>query len=99
MTGQAVFFWGLLGGAAAEFLSLRAIYEENRERWIHERVRLAFWVFTAGFIALGGLMALGHQDSSTELTRLLAINVGFTWPLLFRRAAGAAPAVPYNGVD
>lgn len=94
-----MFFWGFLGAAAAEAVNMRALHERDLPRWKTDRRRVAFWGFAAVFAIIGGFMALAHEDTGAVLTRWLAANVGFTWPLLLRRGMGALPVTPYPDVD
>jgi len=94
--GVWLFAWGLAGGALAELLNARALRERDRRRWNRERKSPGFWFFGIVFAAAGGLVALAHDDAGAVLTRWLALNVGFTWPLLLRRSIGAAPTTQYQ---
>lgn len=95
----AAFVWGTLGGLLAEAIAVRSLYENDKRRWAVERKRPAFWVFTVLFPVAGGVTALAHAGTSSMMTTWLALNVGFTWPLLLRRGAGAISVSPYEDVS
>jgi hypothetical protein len=98
MSGLTVVFWGCVGGFFAELLNARALSERSPAEWNKTRERISFWVFAALFVAAGGLTALAHEQV-TSINALLAINVGFAWPLALRRGIGGLPEGDYRNVS
>lgn len=96
MSGWGLFVWGCVGAGLAEAVNLRALFSSNKRKWRFESRRVAFWIFAIIFVLAGGATALAHESADTTLSRWLALNVGFTWPLLLRRGASAAPEVSYD---
>lgn len=99
MDSFELFLWGVAGAMLAEVLNARTLYENNRRRWNSEKKKIAYWGFAILFAAAGGVTALAHEQDGVVLSRWLALNVGFTWPLVIRRGIGALPAEGYEDVD
>jgi hypothetical protein len=87
-----LFWWGIAGATGAELVSLRALFERDRKRWFRYRKSFAYWILSIVFVVFGGLTAMA-QGWAAELSPWVAMNIGFTWPLLLRRGAGIAPDV------
>ena len=96
--GGSLFLWGLAGAVGAELINFRALYDRDRRKWNRERSRPTFWTFAGAFAVFGGVTAWAHGYGAS-LTPWLAMNVGFTWPLLLRRAAGSLPETDLGAVD
>jgi len=79
---------------------MRGIFNDDRKRWRRDAHQRAFWLFAFVFILIGGATAYTHgYGGSARLTPFLAMNVGFTWPLLLRRGAKALPDTDLGPVD
>lgn len=98
VTGWVLFFFGAAGGLAAEFVNVRGLFNDDRRAWNRDRRKPTFWMLAFGFCLLGGVTAFAHGYGS-QLSALLAMNVGFTWPLLLRRGVGALPGDELGTVD
>jgi hypothetical protein len=99
VTGFVLFVWGAVGAALAELINARALYERRRQQWNKDKKNREFWLFSILFAFAGGAFALAQEGVGSKLTALLAINVGFTWPLLLRRGIGGLPDAKYDSVD
>lgn len=84
--------WGALGAALAELINMRGLYVRARRKWRADARTATYWLFAFAFVAAGAVTALAQRTNGAVITRALALNVGFTWPLLIRRAIGAVPA-------
>lgn len=78
------FLFGFFGGLAINVLRLYSVsqsstIEKPDFNWI-------YWAQFAGLAAMGGITALAH-DLSTQITPLLALNVGLSVPALIKTAA------------
>jgi hypothetical protein len=78
----AVFWWGVLGSAAVEIVTMWGYYEHDSD--LPKRYKqLGFWVVRLLLAALGGGLAVAY-----EITKpLLAANIGAATPLLVRALA------------
>lgn len=90
--------FGALGAAGAELLNMRALFERNRSKWHSNKRTVAFWMFALGFVVFGAVTTYAHSWMA-QISPWLAMNVGFTWPLLLRRGAGALPDKGVGTVD
>ena len=97
--GFAVVLWGAAGGLMAEYLNWKAVYQNDRETWDRDARKLTFWILAFIGIGAGAVVAYAHYLTGGSLTALLALNVGFAWPLVLRRGVGGAPKVDYPDVD
>ena len=78
------FLFGFFGGLAVNLLRLYSVSQSSAvERpdfnWI-------YWTQFPGLAFMGGIAALAH-DLSTQITPLLALNVGLSIPALIKTAA------------
>ncbi len=98
VSGSLLFIFGAAGAAAAELLNMRGLFQDDRRRWNREKRQPAFWLLVLAFCAAGGTIAVAH-GFRTGLTPILALNIGFTWPLLLRRGASALPSPDLGPTD
>ena len=77
-----VFWWGVLGSAAVEIVTLLAYYEHDGE--LPPRYRqIGFWIVRLMLAFLGGGLAVAY-----EITKpLLAANIGAATPLIIKAFA------------
>lgn len=86
--------WGIFGGVGAELAVLYAVRQEFPDRFPHWIKSKAYYA-VAGLMALaGGGIALAYARSGTELSAILAIQVGASAPLFFRKAKAVVTGRP-----
>jgi hypothetical protein len=98
VTGWTLFAFGVAGATFAEVLNMRSLFNENRRKWNADSRKLSFWGFFLAFCVAGGTTAYAHGLDS-QLSGVLALNVGFTWPLFLRRGAAALPDTDLGPVN
>ncbi len=98
VTGWVLFFFGAVGGLAAEVVNLRGLFNDDRRTWNRDRRKPTLWILVVVFSILGGVTSFAHGYGSS-LSAVLAMNVGFTWPLLLRRGAGVLPGEDLGPVN
>ena len=93
-----VFWWGIVGGLAAEVLHWWRLFRNasagaspNFPSYAKSPV---YWILTAFMIALGGALVAAYASSGTELTAVLAVNLGASAPLLLQSLSTQAPDLP-----
>lgn len=82
--------FGAGGALLAELVNMRGIRENSPRRWNAEKGTFDFWAIVVAFSGAGGFVAWA-EGYSTGLSAIVAVNVGFTWPLLLRRGVQALP--------
>lgn len=83
----AIVMVGCAGGVAAELLHWRHLYRKGRLPSYGRRP--GYWVITAGFVALGGLVAWLYFGERAP--GLVAFHVGASTPLLLQKLVSAVP--------
>jgi len=100
VSGGWVFFWRLVGGVLAEFLSISKHRGEAVRDW-PAKVRLpSYWVFGVLWVLVGGLLAvLLSSMEGVRFNELVAVNIGASAPLLVERLIAKAPPIDLGKVD
>jgi len=94
MNGWESLGWGLFGGIAAELAVLFQIRHQLASEapyWLRSWV---YWTIAALMVVAGGVIVLAHARSGTELSPLLAIQVGASAPLILRKLREVVPDKP-----
>jgi hypothetical protein len=78
------FVFGFFGGLAVNLLRLYSVSQSSAVE--RPDFNLIYWTQFAGLALMGGVTALAH-DLSTQITPLLALNVGLSVPALIKTAA------------
>ena len=86
MTPAEQFFWGCGGSAAIEVVNLYREYHTTPLQIPERYKRFGFWVTRMLLTILAGFLAVAHDVD----TRLLAINVGASAPLILQVFARGA---------
>ena len=91
MTSAEVFLFGFSGSAAMEVVAALPIFH-NQPIIVPERYKLiSFWVLRTLFAVIAGGLAIVYNAD----TRLLAVNVGASAPLLLQALGqGIRPTSP-----
>lgn len=85
--------WGLGGGIAAESL-----------QWFHLRKELykgvpdwarswGYWIVTVGMAGMGSLLVALYQSSGSDLSPILAFNIGASAPLILASLVRQVPPI------
>ncbi len=88
------FIWGFIGGVGAELTVLFGVREQFPDRFPHWIRSGAYYVVALLMALLGGGIALAYVRSGTNLSAILAIQVGASAPLFFRRARDVVSEPP-----
>ena len=92
MTGSASFWFGVLGGLITEFVGVSRHRVDAGKEWPQHLRSAGYWAMGAGWILLGGVFAWLYQgQGGVQLSRLLAVNIGATAPLLAEQLARTLP--------
>jgi hypothetical protein len=86
MGGFETFLWGLFGGIGAELAVLFGVRQQFPSRFPHWIRSLEYYIIVILMVLVGGGLALAYYRSGTTLTAILAIQVGASAPLFFRKA-------------
>jgi hypothetical protein len=93
MTGLDGFLFGLIGGAALEFLEVvRVSRLPKKVRNGHTEDRM-WWGVRGGSAVLGGLFGMAYTVSATHPVELVALTMGAAWPSVVGRVQEVAPAI------
>ena len=94
-TTLPLWLWGAVGGAVAEVLRWYQMRETLYEGMPHWAADWKYWVVTVLMIGVGSVLVLMHQDSGTQMTSTLAVNVGASAPLFVSALLSKAPEVQH----
>ena len=84
-------FWGFLGSAAVELMSLVGFYASRRERLPRRYRKAGFWVTRFVLALIAGALAVAYEIDRP----ILAFNIGAATPLIITfMAKGLRPAPP-----
>lgn len=88
------FMWGFFGGIGAELAVLFGVRQHFPDRFPHWIRSLAYYVVALLMALVGGAIALAYVRSGTTLSAILAIQVGASAPLFFRKARDVVAELP-----
>ena len=91
--------WGLAGGVAAELL-----------HWFHLRKELykgvpewarswGYWIVTAVMAGMGPLLVALYESAGSELSPILAFNIGASAPLILTSLVRQVPPIDPGSSD
>lgn len=84
--------WGALGAIAVHLLPLMRDPAPRRRVLLADDATWVDYLLAAAVrVAVGGLVALAYAQDTSDMTALLAMNVGAAWPVIIRGANRAAP--------
>ena len=88
------FLWGFFGGIGAELAVLFGVKQQFPDRFPHW-IRSKWYYTVVILMALaGGGIALAYVRSGSPLNAILAIQVGASAPLFFRKARDVLAETP-----
>jgi hypothetical protein len=90
MNPLETFFWGFLGSAAVELMTLLGLYSSRRGRLPGRYRKAGFWVTRFGLALVAGALAAAYEIEQ----RILAFNVGAATPLIVTFMAKGLRQVP-----
>lgn len=73
-----IFFWGFLGSAAVELVTLLSFYYSRPVHLPRRYRKVGFWITRFGLALLAGALAVGYEIHQ----RILAFNIGAATPLI-----------------
>ena len=86
--------WGIVGGVGAEAAVWFAIRHQRPHEYPHWTRSRMYWGVTLFMVILGGVLVFAHSRYGTELNPFLAMNVGASAPLAFRKLSEVVPRTP-----
>jgi len=81
------FIWGFFGGIGAELATLFGVRQQFPDRFPHWIRSRAYYAVALLMALVGGGIAIAYVRSGTSLSAILAIQVGASAPLFFRKAS------------
>jgi len=88
------FMWGLFGGVGAEVSSIFAQRHRAAADFPHWLKSWAYYLPTGVMVLMGGGIAVAYANSGTTLNAILAIQIGASAPLIFRKLSESIPDKP-----
>jgi hypothetical protein len=92
------FEYAILGGVLAELVGLARLRYEHPKNWPEYYRWSSFYILTAIFVFVGGVVALVF-DAQQALSPMLALNVGASWPLILERLFRSTSGYTLGEVD
>lgn len=88
------FLWGFFGGVGAEVsvvFALRHRVAKDFPYWLKSWV---YYISSFAMVLFGGGIAVAYASSGTTLNAILAIQIGASAPLIFRKLSETIPETP-----
>lgn len=85
MTPIETFLWGLFGGFGAEVSVVFALRHRGSSDYPYWLKSWTYYLVAATMIIVGGVIAVAYARSGTTLNAILAIQIGASAPLIFRK--------------
>jgi hypothetical protein len=94
MTPTETFLWGLFGGLGAEASVVFAFRHRGPSEYPYWLKSWTYYFVAAVMVLIGGVIAVAYAKSGTTLNAMLAIQIGASTPLIFRKLSENIPDRP-----
>lgn len=94
MSPLETFLWGLFGGFGAEISVVFAHRHRAAKEFPHWLKSWTYYIASLAMVLLGGGIAVAYAKSGTTLNAILAIQIGASAPLIFRKLSETIPETP-----
>ena len=88
------FLWGLFGGVGAEVSVVFAIRHRAANDFPYWLKSWVYYISSLAMVFFGGGIAVAYASSGTTLNAILAIQIGASAPLIFRKLSETIPETP-----
>lgn len=83
-----LFFWGAVGGILVEVSGLFKLRHKGCPAYLRSWF---FWCISIAMALCGGLLAVAYSSQVTNMSIILALNIGASAPLILERAGKQIP--------
>ena len=94
MSPVETFVWGLFGGIGAEVSVIFALRHRAAKEYPYWLKTYTYYLVAAVMSIVGGVIAVAYAQSGTTLNAILAIQIGASAPLIFRKLSETIPETP-----
>jgi len=94
MSPVETFLWALFGGLGAEVNVVFALRHRGPKEYPYWLKSWTYYIVSAVMVIVGGLIAVAYAKSGTTLNAILAIQIGASAPLIFRKLSETIPEPP-----
>ena len=94
MTPVETFIWGFFGGLGAEVSVVFALRHRGPKEYPHWLKSWTYYIVSFVMVIVGGGIAVAYAQSGTTLNAILAIQIGASAPLIFRKLSETIPYAP-----
>jgi len=94
MSPVETFVWGLFGGIGAEVSVVFALRHRGAKEYPYWLKSFTYYVVATVMAIVGGVIAVAYAQSGTTLNAILAIQIGASAPLIFRKLSETVPETP-----
>ena len=94
MTWFEIFMWGLFGGLGAEVSVVFAFRHRGPKEFPHWLKSWTYYIVAFAMVIFGGGIAVAYARSGITLNAILAIQIGASAPLIFRKLTETVPETP-----
>lgn len=88
------FLWGLFGGVGAEVSVVFAHRHRAANDFPYWLKSWVYYISSLVMVFFGGGIAVAYASSGTTLNAILAIQIGASAPLIFRKLSETIPETP-----
>ncbi len=88
------FLWGFFGGLGAEVSVVFALRHRASSEYPHWLKSWTYYAVAFVMVIVGGVIAVAYSKSGTTLNAILAIQIGASAPLIFRKLLETVPDTP-----
>lgn len=88
------FLWGIFGGLSAEaagFFAIRHLNPNDFPYWVKSRV---YYIVVFVMALIGGGITVAYARSGTQMSAILAIQIGASTPLIIRKFRDVLTEIP-----
>lgn len=94
MSFTEIFMWGIFGGAGAEISVVFALRHRGPKEYPHWLKSWTYYIVALVMVLVGGIVTVAYAKSGTTLNAILAIQIGASAPLIFRKLTETIPESP-----
>ena len=94
MSPFETFLWGLFGGIGAEVSVVFSLRHRGPKEYPYWLTSWTYYMVSGAMVIIGGLVAVAYARSGTTLNAILALQIGASAPLIFRKLSETIPETP-----
>lgn len=92
-TSTTLILFGFIGAFLAEFVSIWRCRQKPINAWPDYYKTIPYWIIMFVMCLIGAGLVYAYIGDGNHITRILALNIGASAPVIIARLSGKAPKI------